>query len=309
MIYILMVIICLLIGVILLQVHSKKKRDDQIQYMTQKLHDIVDNHTSENLLVFTDDKDLVRLLMSINHLLNHNQKLIADHARNEESIRKMVSNISHDLKTPLTVIVGYLEILKEHESVKQEMEKEVTVAHHKAVELLGLINEFFDLAKLESGDKEIKLEKVNLNEICKKSILEFHTILREKDWTISIMIPEEPIHVIGNEDALNRILRNLLSNAIKYGSDGQTIGLTVEYDRSFAYIKVWDKGKGIQEASKEKVFERLYTLEDSRNKLYQGSGLGLTITKRLVESLEGTISLSSEPFVETVFTVRLKKLL
>lgn len=309
MVYVLMAVICLLIGVILLQVHSTKKRDREIQYMTQKLNGIIENHTSENLLVFTEDKALVQLLMSINHLLNHNQKLLADHAQNEEAIRKMVSNISHDLKTPLTVVVGYLEILKEHESVKQEMAKEAAAAHHKAIELLGLINEFFDLAKLESGDKEIKLDKINLNEICKKSILEFHPILRKQDWTVSITIPEEPIHVIGNEEALNRILRNLLSNAIKYGSDGRTIGLTVKYDRSFASIEVWDKGKGIQEASKEKVFERLYTLEDSRNKFYQGSGLGLTITKRLVESLEGTISLSSKPYEKTVFTVRLKKLL
>lgn len=86
------------------------------------------------------------------------------------------------------------------------------------------------------------------------------------------------------------------------------MGLNLKHDNAFAYIEVWDKGKGIDEMNKESVFERLYTLEDSRNKLYQGSGLGLTITKRLVESLEGEISLSSKAYDKTVFTVKLKKM-
>lgn len=142
-----------------------------------------------------------------------------------------------------------------------------------------MINTFFDLAKLESGDKELQLEKIHINEVCRKCILEFYEILTNQGLDVSVNIPDEPIYVAGNEEALDRILRNLISNAIKYGSDGQVVGLNLEYDDAFVYIEVWDKGKGIDEMNKENVFERLYTLEDSRNKLYQGSGLGLTITK------------------------------
>lgn len=220
----------------------------------------------------------------------------------------MISNISHDLKTPLTVIVGYLEIIQSNKSIQNELEKEVNKAHEKSVELLTLINTFFDLAKLESGDKEMPLEKTNINEACRKSILEFYEILTNQGLDVSIEIPDENIYAAGNQEALDRVLRNLISNAITYGNDGGVVGLTLKQDDSFVYIEVWDKGKGIDEMNKESVFQRLYTLEDSRNKLYQGSGLGLTITKRLVESMEGDISLSSKPYEKTVFTVKLKKL-
>ncbi|WP_440895588.1 sensor histidine kinase [Amphibacillus sp. Q70] len=308
MVYFLIVIILILTGIIILQHRSKLTRDQQIKYIDQKLNRIIADQTSENLLVFTDDKELVHLLISINNLLNHNRKILADYVRKEESIRKMISNISHDLKTPLTVIVGYLEIIKSNQAIENELSKEVNKAYEKAVELLTLINTFFDLAKLESGDKEIQLEKVNINEACRKGILEFYDLLTDQGLEVSVDIPEESIYVAGNEEAIDRILRNLISNAIKYGNDGHVVGLNLKYDDSFAYIEVWDKGKGIDELNQESVFERLYTLEDSRNKQYQGSGLGLTITKRLVESLEGDISLSSKANEKTIFTVKLKKL-
>ncbi|GGP16692.1 sensor histidine kinase [Oceanobacillus neutriphilus] len=308
MIYFFIVIILILTGIIIFQYRSKAARDKQIKYMYEKLDRIISERTSENLLVFTDDKELIHLLVGINNLLNHNQKILADYTKKEESIRKMISNISHDLKTPLTVIVGYLEIIQSNKSIQNELEKEVNKAHEKSVELLTLINTFFDLAKLESGDKEMPLEKTNINEACRKSILEFYEILTKQGLDASVDIPDENIYAAGNEEALDRVLRNLISNAIKYGNDGDVVGLTLKQDDSFTYIEVWDKGKGIDEMNKESVFERLYTLEDSRNKLYQGSGLGLTITKRLVESMEGDISLSSKPYEKTVFTVKLKKL-
>ncbi|GEN87563.1 sensor histidine kinase [Oceanobacillus sojae] len=308
MIYSFIVIILILTGIIIFQYRLKAARDKQIKYMYEKLDRIITERTSENLLVFTDDKELIHLLMGINNLLNHNQKILADYTKKEESIRKMISNISHDLKTPLTVIVGYLEIIQSNKSIQNELEKEVNKAHEKSVELLTLINTFFDLAKLESGDKEMPLEKTNINEACRKSILEFYEILTNQGLDVSIEIPDENIYAAGNQEALDRVLRNLISNAITYGNDGGVVGLTLKQDDSFVYIEVWDKGKGIDEMNKESVFERLYTLEDSRNKLYQGSGLGLTITKRLVESMEGDISLSSKPYEKTVFTVKLKKL-
>lgn len=308
MIYFFIIITIILIIVIALQYRSKVNRDKQIKYMYEKLNTIIHKHTSENLLLFTDDQELMNLLIGINDLLNHNQKILADYARKEESIRKMISNISHDLKTPLTVIVGYLEIIKSNKNVDMNIEKETDKAYEKSIELLKLINTFFDLAKLESGDQNIPLKKVQINEVCRKGILEFYHTFEQQNLEAVIDIPEENIYAAGHEETLDRIIKNLISNAIKYGNDGQKVGLNLKYDSDFCYIEIWDEGKGIDEINQERVFERLYTLEDSRNKLYQGSGLGLTITKRLVESLEGNISLSSKPFEKTVFTVKLQRL-
>ena len=309
MVIFLTVIIVTLISVIYYQYKAQKNRSNNLQYIYEKLKNITDNNTSEKLLVFTDDKELIPLLIEINELLNFSQKIIADYSRTEIEMRKMLSNISHDLKTPLTVVLGYIETIKLGNNVSTE-EREVYLSkvQAKTIEVLELINKFFDLAKLESGDKKVPLTKVNLNEICRKNILNFYDILMAKGVEVSIDIQDKNVYVLGNEEAFDRILNNLISNAIKYGSDGKIIGLKLRIEEEFACIDVWDRGKGIEEINKDKVFERMYTLDDSRNKYYEGSGLGLTITKRFVEKLGGEISIYSVPYEKTIFTFKIKRI-
>ncbi len=264
----------------------------------------------KKLLVFTDDKYLKPLLMEINKLLEYNQSSMVNYVKSERSMKKMLSNISHDIKTPLTVILGYIEIVTVKESLShQEKEKLLLKVKEKAEDLILLINKFFDLAKLESGDKEISLKRVNINEISKTNILGFYEILTKENIEVKIDIPDYPLYMLGNEEALNRILNNLISNVIKYGIEGKVIGLQVEADNDHVYIHVWDRGRGISESHIDQVFERLYTLEDSRNKDYQGSGLGLTITKKLVENMNGSISLHSKPYQKTCVTMTFNRII
>lgn len=221
----------------------------------------------------------------------------------------MLSNITHDLKTPLTVILGYIEMMLHDPSLPmEERDQLLGKVHSKTMEVLQLMNKFIDLAKLESGDNEISLSRVNINEVCKRNILSFYEILTARGFEVEIKIPDSIIYSMANEESMDRILNNLLSNAIQHGGDGKVLGLTVREDEKYAYIDIWDKGKGISELQKDPVFERMYTLEDSRNKLYQGSGLGLTITKRLVEKIGGEIFLTSKPYEKTIFTIKLAKM-
>ncbi|WCN36319.1 sensor histidine kinase [Aneurinibacillus uraniidurans] len=309
MVVLLSIIIILLLTINYIQFQSRKAQKRNLARMQEKLSSIVTNHTGEKLLLMTDDKELQLLLVEINRLLENNQKNIAAYHKTEQSIRKMLSNISHDLKTPLTVVLGCIEVMVHSSNVtEEERQKLLVTVHDKAIEVLDMINKFFDLARLESGDKDIQVTRVNISEICKKNILDFYESLTAKGFDVSLEIPEQDIYGMGNEEALGRILANLISNAIRYGNDGRVIGLTLRHDEQHVYIDVWDKGKGIHELHKDRIFERMYTLEDSRNKLYQGSGLGLTITKRLVERLGGTISLVSKPYEKTTFTVQLNKM-
>jgi signal transduction histidine kinase len=299
-----------MISIILFQYRVYLTRSKNLKYICNKLNDIIANNTHENLLVVTDDKALIPLLIEINSLLDDNSKNLANYLKTEIAMKRMLSNISHDLKTPLTVVLGYIEAISLDKNMHSE-ERNVMLAkvYHKANEVFELIQKFFDLARLESGDSNILLSKVNMNEICRKNMLAFYDILTTRGLSVEIAIPEYSIYATGNEESLDRVLNNLLSNAIKYGSDGKVIGLTLRCDEEFAYIDVWDKGKGIGEFHRDRVFERMYTLEDSKNKLYQESGLGLTITKRLVQIMGGDISLHSEPFEKTMFSVKLKRTL
>ncbi|MEG0440406.1 MAG: sensor histidine kinase [Solibacillus sp.] len=305
----LIIIIIILLGVVVFQYHVQKSKSQNLNYTYEKLQDIVEKQTGEKLLVFTDDAQLQKLLVAINLLLEAKQKTQADYSKVEISMRKMLANVSHDLKTPLTVVLGYMEILHtDHTLSEEERRALLTKVQTKTNEVIELIHKFFDLAKLESGDKKFELTRINMNEVCQQNILAFYDLLTAKGFRVQIDIPENQYYTLGNADVLSRVLNNLISNAITYGDDGKTLGITLRSDEKNVYIDIWDKGKGISESHIDKVFERMYTLEDSRNRIYQGSGLGLTITKRLVEALDGEIHLSSIPYEKTIFTIMFKRI-
>lgn len=310
MILFLFMIIVLLVGVIFFQYTIQKNKANTLRYIYKKLEDILEKQTSEKLLVATDDKEIQKLLVAINQLVESKQLINAEHTKVELSMRKMLSNVSHDLKTPLTVVLGYVEILH-NDPMMSENERRAILKklHIKTNEVMELIHKFFDLAKLESGDKEIELTRMNMNEVCQENILSFYDLLMSKGFSVQIDLPKENLYALGNVDVLSRVLNNLISNAITYGEDGKTLGLTLRADEKVVCIDIWDKGKGISQPHIDKVFERMYTLEDSRNRLYQGSGLGLTITKRLVQAIGGEIQLSSKPFEKTVFTIVLQRMI
>ena len=271
--------------------------------ITEKLREIMEKDSDEKIMVFTENKVLKDLDGQINLLLLKHQKVKADLKREEISSKKMLSNISHDIKTPLTVILGYLEIMGLNRPEDEMLKK----AQSKAKEVMNLINQFFTLAKLESGDTNIILTKINITETCKETVLGFYDILLQKDFTVDISIPETAIFVQGEKDSISRILQNLLSNVIRYGIDGKYLGIALRQDENSVSIDVMDKGKGIPNEFASNVFDRLYTMEDSRNRDIQGNGLGLTIAKNLALKLGGDLLLTSEPWVKTIFTLRLKK--
>ena len=124
---------------------------------------------------------------------------------------------------------------------------------------------------------------------------------------MELSIQEQSVFVMGDRDAIDRILCNLLSNAIRYGSDGNYIGIFLREEDDHVCIDVVDKGRGIEKQFAASVFERLYTMEDSRSRSIQGNGLGLTIARNLANQMGGDVTLVSEPGVRTVFTVQLKR--
>lgn len=273
--------------------------------ISQKLEEILDTDSDEKVMVFTDNPSLISLATQINRLLVDRQKVRADYRRSELASKRMLSNISHDIKTPMTVILGYLEIMRVNGDPRQEMLGKVEATAHRVMEL---ITQFFTLAKLEAGDTELERSKLNLNEVCSENILSFYELLSTQDFQIEVDIPNAPVFVMSNSDALQRILFNLISNAIRYGADGKYLGMVLRSDEENAYIDIIDKGRGIPKEFADTIFDRLFTMEDSRNPRMQGNGLGLTIAKNLAVQLGGDITLTSQPNVKTVFTVTLKKM-
>lgn len=276
----------------------------QLKEISQKLEKIQDTDSDENIMMFTDEQALMELLVQINRLLENQRKMKVDYRRSQISAKKMLSNISHDIKTPMTVILGYLEIMRINGDKEDEMLLKV---EQKAKRVMELINQFFTLAKLEAGDMELEISRINICEVCRENILDFYELLKQKEFQVEVKIPEEAVFIMGNKEALHRILYNLISNVIRYGLDGRYLGLVLRSVKNDVYIDVIDKGKGIDKEFAGNVFERLFTMEDSRNRRIQGNGLGLTIAQTLAQQLGGEIVLESEPNVKTTFTVKLHK--
>lgn len=300
-------LVCITILLLLIVFYQQfvftKGIQEKLKKISKKLSDILENDSDEKVMVFTDNKTLMDLSGQINRLLLDRQKIKTDFKRQEISSKKMLSNISHDIKTPLTVILGYLEIMRLHDAEDETLQKVET----KAKQVMELINQFFTLAKLEAGDTNIEMTKININELCRENVLSFYELFLQKNFEVELSIPEQDFFVQGDKDAIHRILFNLISNVLRYGSDGKYIGISLREEGRYVFIDIADKGKGIEKEFADSVFERLYTMEDSRNRNIQGNGLGLTIAKNLATQMGGDILLESEPNVRTVFTVKLKK--
>ncbi len=251
----------------------------------------------------TTRKDMLELGGEMNRLADTFQASLERTKFLEEERSRMISNISHDLRTPLTSLLGYIDALRNDETLTgKEKIDFLRIAAEKGNDLLGLIHEFFELARLEEENDEIVLQKIDLTEVARVVLLDFYPDFTKLSITPSISIPDLPVYVNANKDYIQRVLNNLISNALRYGQDGKEIGITVRMIAELAFVDVWDKGKGISQKDLPHIFERLYTADTSRNPTLRGSGLGLTIAKNLIEKQGGKILVESIPGEKTVFS-------
>ena len=297
--------ICILLAAVSVRENRKYKAlEDNVKKVASQMERILDEDTDEKVMEFTGSREVSGLIMQANRMLNDRQRMKAEYKRAGIEAKRMLSNISHDIKTPLTVILGYLEILIMNGAGETATLLKI---QKKASQLMELVEEFFTLSKIEAGDMDLGLSKISLSEICRQSIADFYSILTERGTQVEIEIPERDIYVYGNEDAIRRILFNLITNAIRYGLDGKYLGIFLIPGEEEVEIRVRDKGKGIDKENAAHVFDRLYTMEDSRNKEMHGNGLGLSIARTLAGRMGGDITLDSVPGQETVFTLKMKR--
>ncbi len=255
----------------------------------------------------TTRKDMLELGGEMNRLADAFQAALERTKFLEEERSRMISNISHDLRTPLASLLGYIEALRNDETLTEKESKNfLRIADEKGNDLLGLIQEFFEMARLEEERDEIVLQKIDLTELARVVMLDFYPDFTKLSITPSVSIPDQPVYVNANKDYLRRVLNNLISNALRYGQDGKEIGITVRVEAEQAYVDVWDKGKGISQKDLPHIFERLYTAETSRNPTLRGSGLGLTIARNLIEKQGGQILAESVPGEKTIFSFCLR---
>ena len=298
------ILIFIIIFLIILLVSLYKKAN----YISTVIDQILNGNLNQRIRTQTHVKILSKLIVNINRLVNKLQKIQEKGKTSEESRKKMISNISHDLRTPLTSILGYIElVLNDSNLTQSEKERYIKIAYSKGNYLYNLMEEFFQISKMDSNDFKLDVKEINICEIVRQNILLFFSEFKKINIEPELNFEKDDVYATADEKSLNRILANLINNALKYGSHATEIGIDLSYDKDTIYISIWDNGPGIPKEDLPYIFDRLYTVEKSRKLNLKSSGLGLTIVKKLVESLGGNIFVSSIPFQRTEFKFTLKQ--
>ncbi len=250
---------------------------------------------------------------ALNTLLDHVDASLAVRQRNEERMRQFVADASHELRTPLSSIRGYSELSLRALSTSDTSAPEdpATASAHTALEriqaqslrMTSLVEDLLLLARLEEG-RELTLSTVDLSRLAIEGVEDARPTAPEHQWAIDV--PEEPVELIGDTGRLQQVVTNLLANARTHTPAGTNIAIEVSEEGSEAMLRVRDDGPGIDPAVRDELFSRFARGDRSRNRATGGSGLGLSITKAIVDGHGGTIAVESAPGA-TVFTVRLPK--
>lgn len=246
------------------------------------------------------------LSKNVNGIIEILQKSIEDQKVLEKTKSDLITNVSHDLRTPLTSILGYLEFMNKDKCKDEvEMRYYIDIAYEKSKKLNMLINDLFELNRMKSTQININSEKIDLCELIGQIVAELTLQFKNNNINLRLNLPEEKVVVNADSLKLVRAFENLIINAIKYGEKNNSIEIKLEEKDSIAEISFENYGE-ISPLDLPHVFDRFYRVEKSRSLNLGGSGLGLAITKSIIELHNGSIEAVSD-FGKTIFKVKLPK--
>lgn len=246
--------------------------------------------------------EMVEVEKKLNHFKTEaikNERLARE---NEQKKDELIVYLAHDIKTPLTSMIGYLSLLSEIKDMPQEQRNRyIDIALDKSYRLEDLINELFNVARFNSEKIVLEKEEINLNLMLEQIADDFYPTLKEMNKKINFTSDEKTI-LYADPDKLSRVFNNLIKNAVNYSKENTDIDISILNKENQATVKITNKGKQIPKEKLDKIFEKFYRLDSSRTSKTGGSGLGLAIAKEIVELHGGRIYAESD-MKETTFSV------
>lgn len=230
-------------------------------------------------------------------------KLLAPMARNIELIRQFTQDAGHELATPLAVMRSRLQVL-EHERQSEDIGQDIRSLSEAASRMSGLVDDLRVLARTQNAQKYLQLSILKLDTLVKSISEELKLQFQAKNMTVDLS-ELQPVSIIGDKEAIERVFTNLLTNAAKYGNDGCLVKVSISQNRNDVIAIVQDNGPGIPKDQLDTLFYRFYRAGRTQND--GGSGLGLAIVKAIIEAHNGTVKVSSEENKGTSFEIRLSK--
>ncbi|GKX68307.1 sensor histidine kinase [Inconstantimicrobium mannanitabidum] len=292
MIYIVISLIVILIFFIAHLQYNKK----QINRIRNELMNINKEKADRKVTVCLLDKNIESLAEEINRTIDGRRESEANRVKFERELRQTIANMSHDLRTPLTSIIGYLQFLKLDDINEEEKLEYLNIAEQRARVLEGLLNDFYELSLIDSIDFQIKCEKVNISRLIEEILLGKYSDFVNRNLIPEVEMCSSMVNILAEEKSLKRVIENLLSNVIKYAKNSVKISLRVE--KKEAVFTVSNNVINLTKEDVENIFDRFYMADKTRSG--NGTGVGLAVAKALVNKMDGDVSAEFEEEVLSI---------
>lgn len=286
-----------------------RKTYQYIKTISDRVKDIVNGRKDVGIEIYGDD-ELSEIALQLNTMTADIARLMDKERELERSKNELITNVAHDLRTPLTSIIGYLGLLNNNETYNKLDEdtkrKYIDVVYTKSKKLQQLIEDLFGFTKLNHGKIVMNIEKIDIVRLMQQLMDEFYPNFLEKGLAFELTSNKDNIDITADPKLLVRLFDNLINNAIKYGGDGKRVDVKIKDYDEYVKIYVTNYGMVIPEKDLPLLFDRFYRVENSRSNETGGTGLGLAIAKNIVKLHNGTIEVESD-LKGTSFIVSLNK--
>ena len=302
------VLLYLILGILLFSVTFMILQEPYIRYIS-RISEAVQNISEGDLNTVIDvigDDEFSSMAANLNHMAADIKKLMEKERESERTKNELITNVAHDLRTPLTSIIGYLELLAGNQQIPADMQhKYIEIAYGKSRRLQKLIEGLFGFTKLNCGKIAMHVGQIDIVKLLGQLVEEAYPNFVEKGLSYDLQsnVPAKIINADGN--LLARLFDNLIGNAIKYGADGKRVLVKIHAESETVTVSVTNYGYVIPADELPLIFNKFYRVEQSRSSSTGGTGLGLAIVKEIVDMHGGTISVASD-LNGTVFTVKLQ---
>ncbi len=274
--YLFLIVLCIAIFFILKILILKQ----EIKNIGESLADILKSDTNNLITISTNDKKLKELAVLLNHSLKNLRKLELEYKNGNGEFKSSITNISHDLRTPLTAIRGYLDLL-DNSNLNAKQIKYLGIIDSKVKDLTNLTEQLFDFSKSLDIQPTIEKENICINSLLEETLVSFYGVFKEHNITPNIDICDDKVIRLLNENMVKRIFENIISNAIKYSQNYFKVKMYCDGTIEFS-----NKTNMLDSTSLEKIFDRYYTVQSVK----KSNGVGLSIAKQLVDLSGGTIN-------------------
>lgn len=248
----------------------------------------------------TKEDELGTLSYEINQLASMYDKSQIKY-ENELFVKKqLISNLSHDVRTPLVSVIGYLEAIVENRITGEQKDDYIDTAYQKAILLKDQVNQLFEFVQSDANEISLSIDKVDVCELTRQIVIDFLPVIENEGIELNIHIPDDEIFAMVDKDSFVRVVQNVVKNSLTHAIEGKYLGVSLKKDAGCVFIDVADKGNGIGKEHMPYIFERLYKVDTVRSR---GGGLGLAIAKELSNKMNGDVEILRSIPGDTVFRI------